>query len=161
MYDKAKVTDANKSERFYKLAKYSKEHQDNERDPLVNKFKVVDGFQPDMIEIPEEFKNLKIEDIEQEVADGKFTEGARKNRRKIQRNRTDKNLKGYDAWRVTDRKFLKGDGKAVAVAKIMISPAALIRTFGDPDSTEIFYSGTGQFDFEDGNLDLFCLYDYR
>jgi len=113
-----------------------------------------------MIEIPEEFEHLKVEDIEKEVADGKFNEG-RKTNRKIERNRSNKSLAGYDAWRVSDRKLLKGDGKTFGVAKLMISPAALIRTFGDPDSTEIFYSGTGQFDFEDGNLDLFCLYDYR
>lgn len=95
-----------------------------------------------MIEIPEEFKHLSLEDIEKEVADGSFNQG-RQTRRKIKRNRSNKSLVGYDAWRVSDRKFLKGDGKAFAVAKIMISPAALIRTFGHPEMTEIFYSGTG------------------
>jgi hypothetical protein len=94
-----------------------------------------------MIEIPAEFEHLNVKDIEQEVADGKFNHG-RRTKRKVQKNRSNTNLAGYDAWRVSDRKFLKGDGKAFAVAKIMISPAALIRTFGDPD-TEIFYSGTG------------------
>jgi len=43
----------------------------------------------------------------------------------------------------------------------MIAPAALIRCFGDPDTSEIFYEGSGQFDFEDSNLDLYSIYDVK
>jgi hypothetical protein len=43
----------------------------------------------------------------------------------------------------------------------MIAPASLVRAFGMPSPTEIFYDGTGEFNFEDSNLDLYCLYDYR
>ena len=30
-----------------------------------------------------------------------------------------------------------------------------------PDTTEIFYHGTGQYHFEDNNLDMYCLFDYK
>ena len=56
---------------------------------------------------------------------------------------------------------MKGSGKTFAVAKLMIAPASLVRAFGMPSPTEIFYDGTGEYNFEDSNLDLYCLYDYR
>ena len=43
----------------------------------------------------------------------------------------------------------------------MIAPADLIKLFGIPDSTEIFFNGTGQYSFEDSNLDTYCLFDYK
>jgi hypothetical protein len=30
-----------------------------------------------------------------------------------------------------------------------------------PDMTEIFFHGSGQYNFEDNNLDMFCLFDYK
>ena len=57
--------------------------------------------------------------------------------------------------------MLKGDGKNHAVCKIQIAPADLIKLFGTPEPTEIFYQGTGQYTFEDNNLDMYCLFDYK
>lgn len=36
-----------------------------------------------------------------------------------------------------------------------------MKLFGTPDPTEIFYQGTGQYTFEDTNLDMYCLFDYK
>ena len=77
------------------------------------------------------------------------------------RNRSNKNLDNYDAWPCTDRQVLMGDGKHHAVAKINIAPAALIRTFGWPETSKIFYQGSGHFAFEDNNLDCYSLFDYK
>lgn len=57
--------------------------------------------------------------------------------------------------------MLKGDGKNHAVCKIQIAPADLIKLFGTPEPSEIFYQGTGQYTFEDNNLDMYCLFDYK
>jgi heat shock protein HspQ len=43
----------------------------------------------------------------------------------------------------------------------MVAPADLIKIFGMPDTSETFFQGTGQYTFEDNNLDVFCLYDYK
>lgn len=113
----------------------------NETDPIVKKFTEVDGLRPDLIEIPEEFKDEDIEDLEKMVLEGGFGRklSGKRGRGKIIRNRSNKCLDDYDAWRVTDRLFLKGDGKYPPVAKLYIAPAQLMRTFGDPTQTQIFY----------------------
>lgn len=67
----------------------------------------------------------------------------------------------YDVWRATDRQFPKASGKQHCVAKFWIPPADLVKLFGMPDTTEIFFQGSGQFTFEDTNLDTYCLYDYK
>jgi hypothetical protein len=54
-----------------------------------------------------------------------------------------KSLYHFDVWRCTDRSVLKGSGKDHCVGKMMIVPAHLIKLFGTPDSTEIFFNGTG------------------
>lgn len=61
----------------------------------MHKFTVVDGFRPELINIPEEFESVDIEDI--------ATSGRKVGQRKIIRKRTDKNLDNYDAWRCSDR----------------------------------------------------------
>jgi len=89
--------------------KYVKKNQDNIKDPLVLKFTKIDGFRPDLIEVPEEFKNVEFDNA---------TTFGRKVTRKIIRRRTDKNLDNYDAWRCSDRQVLKADGKHFAFAKL-------------------------------------------
>ena len=125
--------------------KYVKKNVEKKSDPLVKKFTEVDGLRPDLIDIPEEFKDLSIESLEKDVAEGGYgrkLSGSR-GRGKIIRNRSSKCLMGYDAWRVSDRKHLKMDGRHFNVAKLWIPPAVLRRAFGDPLPTEIFYDGTG------------------
>ena len=43
----------------------------------------------------------------------------------------------------------------------MLPPALLIKAFGKPEPSKIGFEGTGDYDFEDNNLDLFNLYDYK
>ena len=43
----------------------------------------------------------------------------------------------------------------------MIPPALLKRAFGTPDKSQSGFAGTGLFDFEDSNLDLYRLVDYK
>ena len=52
-------------------------------------------------------------------------------------------------------------GKDKAECKLMIPPALLKRAFGTPESTQIGFAGTGTYDFEDSNLDLYRLIDYK
>ena len=52
-------------------------------------------------------------------------------------------------------------GKAAAVCELMIPPALLKRAFGTPGHTQIGFAGTGTYDFEDTNLDLYRLIDYK
>ena len=72
MHTQAKKVDDAKSERFYKMAKYVKANIDKPTDPHVHKFTQIDNLRHDLIEVPEEFQDLSIADIEQEVKDGGF-----------------------------------------------------------------------------------------
>jgi hypothetical protein len=152
----AREKDDKKSEHFYKLTKYVKENIDNKSDNLVHKYTEIDGLRPELISIPPEFEDLSTENIQEEA---KTFRG--RVRAKLIRNRSCKNLVGYSAWRVMDRQFLKADGYHFAMNRFHVAPAALIRLFGDPANPELFYQGTGKYCFEDSNLDLFQLYDFK
>jgi len=45
--------------------------------------------------------------------------------------------------------------------KLMIPPALLQRAFGTPQWTEMGFAVSGHFDFEDTNLDLYRIFDYK
>ena len=45
--------------------------------------------------------------------------------------------------------------------KVMLPPALLVRAFGLPGETRTGFEGTGEYDFEDSNLDCFNLADYK
>ena len=107
-----------------------------------------------MIEIPEEFQNIKIED------DYTPRRKARTQRKRIY-TRSDRYLQNYDAWRVFDRKLGAPEPKSKAVCKIEVAPALLKRAFGSPDDSEYGFSTTGMYDFEDSFLDLYRLIDYK
>lgn len=152
----AKAKDDFESQRFYKMIAYIKAHKDNKRDPWVDQFMVKEGHNPDMIEIPEEFK-----DLTPEAGDELKGFGRQTRKRKLISKKRDKSQFQYDAWRCSDRTMLKGSGKNHAVATLQIAPADLVKLFGMPDPTEIFYHGSAQYTFEDNNLDMYCLYDYK
>ena len=57
------LKDQAQSEKWYKLVKYVKKNIDNPKDALVHNFTEVDGYVPEMIEIPEEFEDLPIADV--------------------------------------------------------------------------------------------------
>jgi ferritin len=63
-YNKAKEADDKNSKQLYKLVRYVKENKDNKSDSFVKKFTEIDQFDPDLIEVPEEFKDLDLEDLE-------------------------------------------------------------------------------------------------
>ena len=126
----------------YKLVRYVKENKDDTSDAYVQKFTQVDGYNPDLIDVPEEFADLPFDDME-------HIRGRKLAARSLIRNKTNKSMVNYDAWRCFDRKVLKGDGKHYGVATITMAPAALVRTFGIPALTQILAQGSGQFDFED------------
>jgi hypothetical protein len=109
---KAKARDDEESKKFYKLVKYVKKNQNNLADPLVRKFVLRDNLVPDLIEIPKEFEELSIDDVTSEG----YRHGSVK--KKMIRNRSNKVLTGYDAWRSFDRSMFKGGGTHPAVAII-------------------------------------------
>lgn len=104
--------------------------------------------------MPEQFSAEPLEGLEH--VDARKMRG-----RKVIRGRTDRSLEGYDAWRCTDRTVPKGDGKHYGQRTINMPPAALVRTFGEPEMTQIMAHGSGQYDFEDANLDAFSIFDYK
>jgi hypothetical protein len=57
----------------------------------------------DLIDIPEEFRNIDIEGMK--VAKDK------RSRRPLIRNRTNRDISNYDSWRIHDRQLIKGGGK--------------------------------------------------
>lgn len=135
--------------------KYVKANQENMADPLVRKFMLTDNLDPNLIRIPREFEDLSVDDVTP-IA---YRRSAIK--KKIMRSRSNKVLTNYDAWRSFDRKMHKGGGQHPAVALITVAPATLIKAFGRPDNGACFDTSTGEFNFEDNNLDCFCLFDYK
>jgi len=92
--------------------------------------------------------------------DFKPTRKAQTKRKRVL-TRSDKNLREYDAWRCVDRNLIVPTPKTKAVCKITVSPALIRQAFGTPDKTELGFEVSGQYDFEDTNLDLFRLFDYQ
>jgi hypothetical protein len=43
----------------------------------------------------------------------------------------------------------------------MVAPALLKKAFGKPGETQVGFVGTGTYDFEDSNLDLYRIIDYK
>ena len=112
-------------------------------------------YRLDLIEIPEEFKNLEVED--------NFTpkKSQRATSRKRVWTRSSTDMKEFDVWRCFDRNLIVPTGKSRAVCKLMIPPALLKRAFGFPGETETGFTGTCSYDFEDSNLDLYRIHDYK
>lgn len=96
------------------------------KDPVVRKFTLVDNLRADLIEIPKEFQDIEVDDVNPVS----YRRGSIK--KKFIRNKSSKSLVGYDAWRSFDRSMFKGGGKHPSVCRIDIAPADLIRVFGSP-----------------------------
>ena len=77
------------------------------------------------------------------------------------RNRSNKDLTNYDAWRSFDRHVLRGSGRHHGPGNMWLAPADLVKVFGSPGESTIFQTGTGEYHFEDNNLDAFTLFDYK
>lgn len=137
------------------MVKYVKKNKDNTADDIVRNFTVARGFDPDLIEVPEEFADLPIADL-------KPKDFARKqSNKKLVRTRTNKDMTNYDAWRCHDRSVFTSCEKHPNVAKFWIAPMTLRRVFGMPDQPTLGTVSTGEYNFEDNNLDCYKLFDYK
>ncbi len=96
------------------------------------------------------------------IADVKPKDFARRqSNKKLIRTRSSKDMTNYDAWRCHDRSVMMADEKHPNVAKFYLAPADLWKVFGQPDKPTLGIVSTGEFNFEDNNLDCFKLYDYK
>lgn len=111
------------------------------------------NFRLDLIEVPEEFKDESIDDIN--------IKRSRRGRRPVIRLRSSRDISKYDAWRSSDREFFKGSPNQPCIRKIMVSPASLVKTFGLPQISNMGFDVTGDYFFEDSNLDTYNIHDYR
>lgn len=110
-------------------------------------------YRLDLIEIPEEFQDLDTSDVK--------VQSKKQYQRKRILTRSDKSLVGYDAWRSFDRQLIAPTPVTRAACKLMIAPALLRKAFGRPDKTQYGFPVSGQYDFEDSNLDLYRICDYK
>ena len=158
MYEQARVKDEKDSKEFYRMVKYVLARTDDNGKPkdqgnlIVRDF--LSKYQLDLIDIPEEFQNLEATD------DFKPTRKAQTVRKRVF-TRTDKDIREYDAWRCVDRSIIAPTGKEKAVCKVNFPPALLKKAFGKPEPTITGFAGTGVYEFEDTNLDLFRIHDYK
>jgi hypothetical protein len=150
LYESAKKKDQKELENFYKMVKYSKENVDSKAAKRFTKM-----YQLDLIEIPEEFRGVSTEDLELPL-----TRRHRRNQTTI-RNRTSRDQTNFDAWRCHDRKIVKGGPKQGCALKMMLVPSHLVKAFGLPTSSRVGFDTTGEYDFEDSNLDVYNIYDYK
>mmetsp|Transcript_6808 Transcript_6808/g.11473 ORF Transcript_6808/g.11473 Transcript_6808/m.11473 type:complete len:432 (+) Transcript_6808:297-1592(+) len=160
IYERSKKKDDEESLSFYKMAKYVKNKLATATRDQINADMIVRDFaakyRVDLIEIPEEFKDVEVEEGFKPIQ-------WRRNitKRKYIKSRNKKPMYDYDAWRCFDRQLLHFSHKDPIVTKIMVPPALLVRAFGSPDRSHLGFWCTGHIDFEDANLDLFRLYDYK
>ena len=151
LYERAKKRDTEELTQFYKMVKYV---QVNLPKGDKRALALSQRFRMDLIDVPEEFKDVSIEDMSGVKKD-------KRSRRPIVRNRTNRDLSDYDCWRVHDRFLIKGGGKQACTTKIVLPPALLVRAFGLPSHSRTGFDGTGEYDFEDANLDIFNVCDYK
>ena len=70
-------------------------------------------------------------------------------------------MTNYDAWRCHDRSVMMADSRHPNVAKFYLAPSDVWKVFGMPDEPTIGIAGTGEYNFEDNNLDCYKLYDFK
>lgn len=103
IYEDARVKDDKQSEKFWKLVKYVQANVDENGKPkelsnlIVRDF--VRKYQVELIDIPEEFKDLR---VDSDVLPEKMPQTIRKR----VFTRTDKSLKDYHVWKSVDRGLL-------------------------------------------------------
>lgn len=150
LYEEAKRKDDEELMYFYKMVKYSKENADK-GDKSAMAF--AKKFRLDLVEVPEEFKDISLDDLK--IRKLKIS------KRFVIRNRTSRDISKYDAWRTYDRELLKSGPADGCTRKISFAPASLVKAFGLPSMTRTGFDGTGEYDFEDNNLDSFNLADHQ
>ena len=118
---------------------------------FVKKYKV------DLIEIPEEFKDLEVSDDFRPLKKG----GRSVQKRKFVRSKSDKTTRDYEVWRSYDRRGLQIQPNDQGCCKLMLPPALMKRAFGKPVESEMGFAVSGIYDFEDSNLDVYRIFDYK
>lgn len=56
---------------------------------------------------------------------------------------------------------MMGSARNLAQGTVLIAPADMVKVFGLPEIGELHSHVTGIFSFEDNNLDMFSLYDFK
>ena len=114
------------------MVKYVKANSEKHEDNLVIKLRDTLGHRADLIQIPDEFKDLTIDDVKDtDYRNSQIT-------RTLIRNRTERSLDNYRVWRSHDRAMQKLEGGYTpGVFKISVAPATLIKILGYPtDATD-------------------------
>lgn len=150
LYEEAKKKDDEELRQFYKMVKYARLNADKNDKSAISFAK---KYRLDLIEIPPEFADESLDDI--------VIKKDKRTRRTIIRMRSNRDISKYDAWRCYDRQLLKGGGKQACIRKINLIPADLVKLFGLPSPTETGFEGSGEYHFEDNNLDVFNICDYK
>jgi hypothetical protein len=100
IYDEAKKKDTEELRQFYKMVKYARLNQDKNDKSAISFAK---KYNLDLIEIPPEFQEEPLDDI--------VIKKDKRTRREIIRQRSNRDISKYDAWRCYDRQLLKAGGK--------------------------------------------------
>jgi hypothetical protein len=107
LYEESKKKDDEELRQFYKMVKYARLNKDkNDKSAMAFAKK----YRLDLIEIPPEFQDEGLEDIN--IKKDKRT------RRPVIRMRTSRDISKYDAWRNYDRQIIKGGGKHPCIRKL-------------------------------------------
>jgi len=85
----------------------------------------------------------------------------KKNTRLRIKTRSSSDTTNYDAWRVFDRGLIRYNDHELSKCTLRVSPVALKRAFGEPLPPRHGVNVTGEYDFEDLNLDTFLIFDYN
>lgn len=128
MYEDAREKDEEDSKNFYKLVKYvlsKKDTREAQTNLVVKEF--LKKYHIDLIEIPDEFKDLQVQEDFKVVKRGRTAP-----KRKRILTKSNKSLIGYDVWRCFDRKLLQFQPDDPGCFKLMVPPALLKRAFGTP-----------------------------
>lgn len=141
------------------MLNYVKQNIDNKGDPTVHKFVVEQGNDPFLIHVPDEFKD---EEADRDYLESQEGEGGRiyRARQKIRKPLHATQVE-YDAWRCSDRSVLMGSARNHAQGTVLVAPADLVKVFGLPEIGEQHTHISGTYSFEDNNLDMFTMYDFK
>eukprot|EP00826_Nyctotherus_ovalis_P039134 TRINITY_DN3735_c0_g2_i2.p1 TRINITY_DN3735_c0_g2~~TRINITY_DN3735_c0_g2_i2.p1 ORF type:complete len:513 (-),score=168.28 TRINITY_DN3735_c0_g2_i2:1403-2941(-) len=69
-------------------------------------------------------------------------------------------LDNYEAWRSTDRNLFQMGREKECKVKLQLIPNLLVKAFGWPSMESVDNHVSGEYVFEDTNLDLFVIYEY-
>jgi len=146
MFREVQKEDKEKQNKDMKFLKYVKENQE--------KHNVKNRFMKNLVVPIEKIPNFPV-DISDYAP--KVTRASRRNYDSKKYNLT---LEGYDCWRCYDRNMFFTNPANHNCLNVKLSPLKLLKTFGIPDFKVSDWT-TGQYMFEDMNLDMFLVMDWK